>query len=45
MKKILVPIDFSKQSEFASKIANKIAKESEVHHLLTSPDRIAFRGY
>ena len=28
MRKILVPVDFSKQSEFASKVANKIAKKS-----------------
>ena len=44
MKKILVPIDFSKQSEFASKIANKIAEESEsiiyLLHLIELPSGV-----
>jgi len=44
MKKILVPIDFSKQSEFASKIANKIAEKSEsiiyLLHLIELPSGV-----
>ena len=40
MNKILVPIDFSKQSEYAVKMAAKIAKKSEaklyLHHGRTS---------
>ena len=30
MKKILVPIDFSKPSEYAAKMASKIAKKTDV---------------
>lgn len=41
MKKILVPIDFSKPSEYASKLASTIAKKanSEVHllHMVELP--------
>ena len=41
MKKILVPIDFSEQAEFAAKVAAKIAKKtnSEIHllHMLEMP--------
>tara|TARA_B110000091_G_C13678806_1_gene416994 strand:+ start:76 stop:903 length:828 start_codon:yes stop_codon:yes gene_type:complete len=48
MKKILVPIDFSKQSEFASKIANKIAKKSEsiiyLLHLIELPSGVIDMG-
>lgn len=44
MKKILVPIDFSKQSEFASKVANKIAEKSEsiiyLLHLIELPSGV-----
>lgn len=48
MKKILVPIDFSKQSEFASKIANKIAKKSGstiyLLHLIELPSGVVDMG-
>jgi nucleotide-binding universal stress UspA family protein len=41
MKKILVPIDFSEQAEFAAKVAAKIAKETDAKlvllHLLDLP--------
>ncbi|WP_237276907.1 universal stress protein [Tenacibaculum ovolyticum] len=41
MKKILLPIDFSKHSEYASKIASKIARktDSEIHliHMVELP--------
>lgn len=44
MKKILVPIDFSKQAEYAAQIAAKIAKQtnSELHllHMLELPTDI-----
>lgn len=44
MKKILVPIDFSKQAEFAAKVAAKIAEEtnSELHllHMLELPTEV-----
>lgn len=44
MKKILVPIDFSKQAEYAAKVAAKIAKQtgSELHllHMLELPTEI-----
>jgi nucleotide-binding universal stress UspA family protein len=44
MKKILVPIDFSKQAEYAAQVAAKIAKQtdSELHllHMLELPTDI-----
>ena len=36
MKKILVPIDFSKHSEYASKIASKIAQKNRKRNTLNS---------
>ncbi len=48
MKKILVPIDFSKQSEYASKMANRIAKKSNssvyLLHLIELPTGIVDMG-
>jgi nucleotide-binding universal stress UspA family protein len=48
MKKILVPIDFSKQSEFASKVAHKIAKKtgSSIYliHLIELPSGVVDMG-
>jgi len=48
MKKILVPIDFSKKSEFASKMAAKIAKKSNssvyLLHLIELPTGIIDMG-
>ncbi|PQJ77899.1 universal stress protein [Polaribacter porphyrae] len=48
MKKILVPIDFSKKSEYASKMASKIAKKSncEVYllHMIELPTGIVDMG-
>nr|WP_299032453.1 universal stress protein [uncultured Tenacibaculum sp.] len=48
MKKILVPIDFSKPSEYASKLASTIAKKanSEVHllHMIELPTGIIDMG-
>lgn len=48
MKKILVPIDFSKKSEFASKMAARIAKKSNctVHllHMIELPRGIVDMG-
>ncbi len=48
MNKILVPIDFSKKSEFASKMAAKIAKKSksEVYllHMIELPTGIVDMG-
>ena len=48
MKKILVPIDFSKQSEYASKMANRIAKKSKssvyLLHLIELPSGIVDMG-
>jgi hypothetical protein len=45
MKKILIPIDFSKQSEYAAKMANRIAKKIEQCYLLTPFNRITIRNY
>jgi nucleotide-binding universal stress UspA family protein len=48
MKKILVPIDFSKKSEFASKMAAKIAKNSDstvyLLHMIELPSGIIDMG-
>ncbi|OSY87194.1 universal stress protein [Tenacibaculum holothuriorum] len=48
MKKILVPIDFSKHSEYAAKLAAKMAKKtnSEVHllHMIELPSGIVDMG-
>ncbi len=48
MRKILVPVDFSEQSEYASKLAAKIAKKSnsEVHllHMVELPTGIIDMG-
>lgn len=48
MKKILVPIDFSKKSEFASKMAAKIAKKSDstiyLLHLIELPTGVVDMG-
>ncbi|MFL0110235.1 universal stress protein [Tenacibaculum maritimum] len=48
MEKILVPVDFSKPSEYASKIASKIAKKanSEIHllHMIELPSGIIDMG-
>lgn len=48
MKKILLPIDFSKHSEYAAKLTSKIAKKtnSEVHllHLIEIPTGIVDMG-
>ncbi|MDG2194856.1 MAG: universal stress protein [Polaribacter sp.] len=48
MKKILVPIDFSKQSEYAIKLAETIAKktEAEVHllHMVELPSGVVDMG-
>lgn len=48
MKKILVPIDFSKRSEFASKMAARIAKKSNstiyLLHLIELPTGIVDMG-
>ncbi len=48
MKKILVPTDFSKSSEYASKLASKLAKKanSEVHllHMVELPTGIVDMG-
>ncbi|MGB0880207.1 MAG: universal stress protein [Polaribacter sp.] len=48
MQKILVPIDFSKQSEYASKMANRIAKKSKsdvyLLHLIELPTGIVDMG-
>ncbi|TXD50275.1 MULTISPECIES: universal stress protein [unclassified Polaribacter] len=48
MKKILVPIDFSKKSEFASKMAARIAKKSNstiyLLHLIELPTGVADMG-
>ena len=47
-EKILVPIDFSKQSEYASKMANRIAKKSNssvyLLHLIELPTGIVDMG-
>ncbi|WP_435260739.1 universal stress protein [Tenacibaculum sp. nBUS_03] len=48
MKKILIPIDFSKHSEYACVLASKIAKKSnsEVHllHMVELPSGIIDMG-
>lgn len=48
MKKILVPIDFSKKSEFASKMAARIAKKSDstiyLLHLIELPTGVVDMG-
>lgn len=48
MNKILVPIDFSKRSEFASKVAGKIAKKSKSEvfllHMIELPTGIVDMG-
>ena len=48
MKKILVPIDFSKHSEYACILASKIAKKSksEIHlvHMVELPSGIVDMG-
>jgi nucleotide-binding universal stress UspA family protein len=48
MKKILIPIDFSKQSEYAAKMANRIAKKSNsaiyLLHLIELPTGIIDMG-
>lgn len=48
MQKILVPIDFSKQSEYACKMANRIAKKSKsdvyLLHLIELPTGIVDMG-
>lgn len=48
MKKILVPIDFSKKSEFASKMAARIAKKSDstvyLLHMIELPSGIVDMG-
>lgn len=48
MKKILVPIDFSKKSEFASKMAARIAKKSNstvyLLHMIELPNGIVDMG-
>ena len=48
MQKILVPIDFSKQSEYACKMANRIAKKSNsdvyLLHLIELPTGIVDMG-
>ena len=48
MKKILVPIDFSKRSEYASKIAARIAKKSNssvyLLHMIELPSGIVDMG-
>lgn len=48
MKKILVPIDFSKKSEFASKMAARIAKKSNstiyLLHLIELPNGVVDMG-
>jgi nucleotide-binding universal stress UspA family protein len=49
MKKILVPIDFSKPSEYAAKMAAKIAKKTGASialiHLIELPSGVADMGY
>ena len=48
MKKILIPVDFSKKSEYASKMAARIAKKSNskiyLLHLIELPTGIIDMG-
>jgi nucleotide-binding universal stress UspA family protein len=49
MKRIVVPIDFSKPSEYAAKMAAKIAKKTGASitliHLIELPSKVLERGY